>query len=458
MPSSVATILYLGLVAYLFRREAQQKLAVTRALWLPVVWIFVSATRFPTQWLDTFGIHFGAGSYEEGSPMDAVFFGGWTLAGIMVLVKRRLTVPEFVQKNQWVAFYLFFCLAACVWSDFPFTAFKRWTKLLGQVVMVAIVVTEPNPRLAIVTVFKRFAYLLIPLSFLFIKYYPDLGRGFDAWTGIGGNMGITLNKNILGSDCMIVGVVLMWEFLRVWSERQKGYWRDLNFWILVLLLVFNFDLLLLAQSSTSMFCLCLASAMMIWLRSRFANPRFVIFYLFGIAAAVVVAEKGFNFITFFVTEVLHRDMTLTDRTLIWDNLLDFPINPIFGTGFESFFLGERREEIWRLWPVLQLISAHNGYLQTYLDMGYLGLAVTLMLVLGVFARSHRDLIIDRHLGSFRLSYLIIFLFYNWTEVGFRMQFAPFFVFFLAALEHEKSTQTDDSNQADWQFTESYNEG
>ena len=33
------------------------------------------------------------------------------------------------------------------------------------------------------TLLRRLCYLLIPLSILLIKYYPEIGRQYDSWTG-----------------------------------------------------------------------------------------------------------------------------------------------------------------------------------------------------------------------------------------------------------------------------------
>ncbi|MGH7953015.1 MAG: hypothetical protein ACREFE_14020, partial [Limisphaerales bacterium] len=67
--------------------------------------------------------------------------------------------------------------------------------------------------------------MLLPISILFIKYFPQLGRTFDPWTGIGLNTGITTNKNELGFDCMILGLVLFWHWLQVW-QRESGKARQ----------------------------------------------------------------------------------------------------------------------------------------------------------------------------------------------------------------------------------------
>ena len=72
MPPNVATILYLGIVAYLFRRDFREKPAVTRAVWIPFVWLFIIMSRAVSEWLAIFGLNVGGSSVEEGSPVDAV--------------------------------------------------------------------------------------------------------------------------------------------------------------------------------------------------------------------------------------------------------------------------------------------------------------------------------------------------------------------------------------------------
>ena len=42
--------------------------------------------------------------------------------------------------------------------------------------MILVILSEEDPANAIRTVFVRCAYVLIPLSILFIKYYPEVRR------------------------------------------------------------------------------------------------------------------------------------------------------------------------------------------------------------------------------------------------------------------------------------------
>src|SRR5438128_579043 len=89
--------------------------------------------------------------------------------------------------------FLLYCFISIAWSDFPFIAFKRWIKILGHPIMALIVLTEPDPKEALIRLMKRCAYVVVPVSILFSKYYPELGRGFTPW-GAATRTGITTNK------------------------------------------------------------------------------------------------------------------------------------------------------------------------------------------------------------------------------------------------------------------------
>jgi exopolysaccharide production protein ExoQ len=299
--------------------------------------------------------------------------------------------------------------------------------------MVLIVLTEPDPREAMVRLFKRCAYVILPVSILFIKYFPDWGRGFDQWSGAAMNSGITTSKNILGLDCMILGYFFIWHFMSVW-QSPKGRERRNELILTGGLLVMVFWLLNMAHSSTSLGCMLLATGITLALGLKIVKKSAIHYYVVGTILFAVVAEFGFH-ASALAIEALGRDATLTGRTEIWDMLLHWDINPVIGTGFESFWLGERREKIWDIFPVLQLNSAHNGYLETYINLGVLGLLVTLGMVLATYFKAARELLRDFHFGRFRLSYLILFLVYNWTEVGFRTHTVQFFVFFLVAIDY-----------------------
>ena len=124
-----------------------------------------------------------------------------------MLANRSVAARKLIRANPVIVFCFCYCLVTIVWSDFPLVAFKRWTKAVGDFVMVLLVVTDKQPTIAFKRLLTRTSFFLIPLSVLFIKYIPDLGRVYGIWLGEAHYTGVTTNKNTLGAfACSLVWV------------------------------------------------------------------------------------------------------------------------------------------------------------------------------------------------------------------------------------------------------------
>ena len=102
---------------------------------------------------------------------------------------------------------------------------------------------------------------------------------------------------------------------------------------------------------------------------------------------------------------LGRDSTLTGRTDIWRQVLDLHTNPLVGVGFESFWLGERLRKIGELYW-WQANEAHNGYLETYLNLGLIGLFILVGWIVAAFRKSRLEFLGNFEFGRFRSSYFV----------------------------------------------------
>jgi exopolysaccharide production protein ExoQ len=436
LPPSIASCLTVAFIIFLFRRDIRQKPDVSGALWLPFIWLMIPFSRALSQWLNIFGLPVSGGvSVEEGSPLDAWFFFALIAAGSCVLVKRQVSVSEVIQNNGWLIVFLFYCFISIAWSDFPFVAFKRWIKILGHPIMALIILTEPNPDQAVKTLLKRCAYLVVPVSILFIKYYPKLGRAFDDW-GTPMNTGITQNKNALGSDGMILGFFFFWYLLQTWqTERSTQRRNELR--LIAGFLIGILYLLRLAHSATSVTSLCVGVLVVLFVGSRLANKNFIGTYLLTALVLLVVAELTFG-ISSSYSEALGRGSGLSGRTRVWSHLLEVHINPVLGTGFESFWLAK-----WRLQHMEGLFwysinEAHNGYLETYLNLGLIGLFLLIVLFVATFWKIRLELFRNFEWARFRLGFLAAVILYNWTEAAFRTVSAVWFIFFLIAMDYPRS--------------------
>ena len=127
-----------------------------------------------------------------------------------------------------------------------------------------------------------------------------------------------------------------------------------------------------------------------------------------------------------------REPTLTGRTDLWSTLLTFTASPMFGTGFESFWLGPRLEKIWGLqwWHPNE---AHNGYLETYLNLGWVGVWLLAFVIIVGYRRIHDMVRYDPAGGQLRLAFFVVAIAYNLTESAFRSLHPVWLAFLLAVI-------------------------
>ena len=419
-------------VIYLFRRDIRQRPNVTSAVWLLVIWMVLMGSRSVAQWL--YALHFpiALGSPEEGNPLDALVYSTLIATGFYVVNKRQVSLSKVFHNNGWMMAFLLYCFVAILWSDYPFVAFKHWIKVLGHPVMVLILFTEPDPDEALVRLMKRSAYVLVPFSILALKYYPEIGRRYDEWSGLAVNVGIAQSKNALGGGCMVLGLFFIWHFLRTWrAEKSKARRNELRF--LSVLLVMIAWLLRKSHDATATLCLLIAVTVIVMVGHRWVNKKLIGAYVVVAVAGLVVAELAFGIFER-VAELVGHQATLMGRIELWRDCLAINTNPIFGIGFESFWLGDRLHIVrgGRPW---QPNEAHNGYLEIYLNLGWVGVFMLFGLIIATFRKIRLELFRNPDWGRFRLGFLAAMIFYNVTEATFRGLSLTWFVFFIIAMEY-----------------------
>jgi O-antigen ligase len=175
-------------------------------------------------------------------------------------------------------------------------------------------------------------------------------------------------------------------------------------------------LLDVSSSATSRACLAIGCLVILAIHRK-KMPRYarllkllipVTFLLY------VTLAFGFGMLGDFAATV-GRDPTLTDRTKIWSVLLSVKINPVVGTGYESFWLGSRLDQVWAQWPGIN--EAHNGYLAVYLNLGLLGLFILSAFLIASYRNIWKGLNRASSLGSFTLGVWTVLMFYNLTEAA-----------------------------------------
>src|SRR5438874_7690417 len=220
LPQPLAAFLTVALIVFLFRRDIREQPNVSGALWLPLIWLLLACSRSLSLWLKLSGLPVsGPGSVQEGSRLDACFYLLLAIASIWVLSNRQVDLSEIVLNNGFIIAFFLYCFISVAWSDFPLVSFKQSIKILAHPMMALIVLTEPDFEEALTRLMKRCAYVVVPVSILWIKYYRGLGTSIDEWTGMQMTQGIATSKNSLGVDCLILGLFFFWHLLQTWRTE-----------------------------------------------------------------------------------------------------------------------------------------------------------------------------------------------------------------------------------------------
>lgn len=429
MNQLIATIIYVAGIIGLFYLDRDPKVRTSKALWIPLLWLFIVGSRPVSAWLRSGSSISLEQSYEEGNPINAAFFGLLTAAGVLVLILRSRQVGRFLRANLPLLLFFFYCALSIVWSDYPFISLKRWIKAVGDVVMVLIVLTDSSPLVAVRRFFSRPAFVLLPLSVLFNKYYPSLGRGFSKDWGQMYN-GVTETKNELGMICLVCGLVSLWSLIAAYRDREMPR-RSRHLSARGIVVILAAWLCVVANSMTSLSCLLMAGAVIAMTTQRWIlrKPDRI-----NILVGVMVALSLFALFadtSGFLVHALGRKENLTGRTNIWTAVLSMHTNPWIGTGFEDFWMGSRLERVGELTaPGIQ--EAHNGYIELYLNLGWTGLILLGVVMVSGYGNALATFRRNPHAGSLRLALFTAVVIYSLTEAGFRFM-SPIWLAFLLSV-------------------------
>jgi exopolysaccharide production protein ExoQ len=419
-------------IAGLFFLDRDPSTRNSKALWLPVIWLWIAGSRAVSSW---FGIRSGSAgalaSTLDGSPIDAAIYAILMAAGIIVLFLRRDRAVVLLKKNGPILIYLLYCLISITWSSIPEPAFKRWTKDVGDVVMALVLVTDGHPIEALRRLYSRVGFILLPFSIFLIRY-TDLGRAFTP-DGEPMNTGVTTNKNALGLIVYLVLLGAVWNVRALLRDKEIPN-RNRRLIAQGSLLTFGLVLLQMAHCATAVACFVLGGGLMLTTSLRAIRNRPARVHALCLAillgGALTMSLGGQSI----VTSALGRKENM-GRADIWKAAIAAAGNPVIGTGFESFWNTSVHKVARGLpgyWDMNDLATAHDGYIEVYLNLGWVGVCLIAVILISGYRRAGEVFRRDPEFGSLILAYVVTAAFYSITESGFRV-LTPSWIFLLLAV-------------------------
>jgi O-antigen ligase len=247
--------------------------------------------------------------------------------------------------------------------------------------------------------------------------------------------GVTPQKNSLGILVTVCGLALLWEWFERGEEvkasqslRVSRFDRYLPFALFVL----GGYLLYLCDSATSIVCLAIGGTILAAIKFPLLRQRISAIGGYTLAAGIAfyAIDSAFGIKKEFLA-LLGRDMTFTGRTDVWRELFELNTDPIIGTGFLSFW----SDQSYRMrLPDWIAFSAHNGYIETYLDGGWIAIIfLSVMLVVTSF-RINLRLKTGNTFALVRFCVLIATILGNFSESHYARMTPLWFMFLVCAID------------------------
>ena len=252
--------------------------------------------------------------------------------------------------------------------------------------------------------------ILLLASLAFILLFPALGALADDRGLVRGLNGAFVHKNSMG-ETIVFSLII---FFAAYKKQAVPNVISLGGLLLALLL------LVPTGAATSIVVALFVLLIQAWLLTeRMPFEHRLTLFAFAVAlACLVVGAAVLNIDLVFA--LLGRDATLTGRTDIWPYVLHMSAQrPVVGYGYASFWEMEAIASYVKDRFQWSIPTAHNGYLDVLLGLGWIGLA---LLIAFFCTMIFRLITRARHLEpgvlAFALPSLVYYLIFNLVESAF----------------------------------------
>jgi O-antigen ligase len=362
--------------------------------------------------------------------------------------RARLVTMSIPPHIIFLFIYLAFAGATVAWAFKPEISFVRFSQQLMIVISVVLPAMLVNPTTDLV----RSLFLCFAISAILNVFFVLDGSQIIATYGSQGAVnigypGYFLGKNYLGECAAIAFLLSLYEIL------HSGFRRIAGLTILVVAVA-----LIFWSNSKTAFGLAIVAPILagitLFVSKKSGVSIAIILVLIPISYIILSSVSNINVNR--LSYILYGDSTLTGRTLIWDFAVnEIALRPLQGWGYQSFWLaGPDAPSIVdaKGW-IKHMPNAHNGYYDTLLEIGYVGLCLLVIFLITTLHAIGRVAVRDRSRAWLLLSIALFVILFNFLESlwmrGFEFLWIVFLVIVAEAARYWKSpspmTSTSDAS-------------
>jgi exopolysaccharide production protein ExoQ len=364
-------------------------------------------------------------SIMEARPENRIFWPAMSAISVVLAVQTRSRLGRTTLPHHIICLlaYVAFAGASVLWAFSPEQSLTRFV----QQVMIVTSIVLPAMLAARTSDVMRGLFLCFAFASILNVFFVLGGSATIVLYGsIGvvniGYQGYFLGKNYLG-ECAAVALLLSFhEMLCPGRRRAFG----------IIVVVIATSLLFLSDSKTALGLAFISPFLaIITLSVRKITRISPAIILLSIPFCYVVLSSVSSFNMNRVSYMLYGDSTFTGRTMIWDFAQDeIERRPLLGWGYQSFWLVPNSPKFEAPGWVKMMPNAHNGYYDTMLEMGYVGLALLVVFITATLHAIGRVADRDPARARLVLSLALFIILYNYLESFWMRGFEFLWVVFL----------------------------
>jgi exopolysaccharide production protein ExoQ len=353
-------------------------------------------------------------SVMDARPENRIFWPAVCAISVVLAAQNRSRLGQHSLPPHIICLlvYLAFAGASVLWAYSPERSLIRFLQqvmIVTSILLPAMLAARTADMMR--GLFLCFAFALI-LNFFFVLNGNENVGSFSSTHGSVlvkiGYPGYFGQKNYLG-QCAAVAFLLSFH-----EMRYPGWRRALS----IICVAIAILLVYLSDSKTALGLAIISPFLArLTLTARKITRISPAIILLSIPFCYLLLSNVSNFNTNRISYMLYGDSSFTGRTVIWDFVqYEFERRPLLGWGYQSFWLVPGSPSFAEApgW-VKMMPNAHNGYYDTKLEMGYVGLAILLVFIIATLHAIGRVADRDEARARLVLSLALFIILTNYFE-------------------------------------------